>query len=489
MKRIFTFWCLVASLSLFAGSVMASTGATDADRHRCYIEHADSSITFIFDCTLWGKSSTTLTIYVSGSISGWKLNDEYLMSYDADDNLYYVTVPYDKVRRPGNSGQPEYKFVVNGNYQNAPSWITSGYVFRNGDNNQIVVFSYDDFDQIKANSAIANTIKKITDFNLEDEADQHKISNFRQVPGCTSLFRSYHPFKASRANKSIETEKQRLIFVEYFSSQFYHVKSDICLSEDETGNLKNYGSGDKKIVEHIPDYYQDIIDNNSVIYVGSTNTTPSYNEVYYNSAGDKFCTWMGEVVDFINDDAHKAPFTIHCALGTDRTGVFSATIGALMGASWEVVRNDYQSSNNMGIQEFRDYHLLKYSFDTMLGCDVDTVSDLKALMEANLVARGCVTSADLELMRARLSEQVGVEEIDAASASNVAIYPNPMGDVMNIEAPADIVLVTLFDEAGQCVGEFRNVERSVDVASLHNGVYFLTVVLADGTVASRKVMK
>ena len=151
------------------------------------------TITFLFclDDGYW--SDNVSTAYVRGSFNNWKDVDYCKMSYDKESNCWYVTLTYEQVNIPGNSGQPEYKFVINGNYKGAPSWLTDGYVFMTSDQNMIVVFATDDLEQIKQNSARAGYIRPLSDFNLDDPVDQAAISNFRCVPGTTRLFRSYHP--------------------------------------------------------------------------------------------------------------------------------------------------------------------------------------------------------------------------------------------------------------------------------------------------------
>ena len=73
--------------------------------------------------------------------------------------------------------------------------------------------------------------------------------------------------------------------------------------------MNSYTCGGKTYKEAIPAYYQQIINNNGVLYVGTQNgSTPSYNEVYFNSVGTKFGQWVAEVVDFIISPAHPGPF-------------------------------------------------------------------------------------------------------------------------------------------------------------------------------------
>ena len=374
---------------------------TAEELSRCYHEDpATRDITFLFDCTLWGKKASSISsLYVRGSLNGWNSNDGSKMKYDSKRDLYYVTVPYGTVKRPGNSGQPEYKFYLNGNYQSPYQGFPSDYIFKNADSNMIVIFAADDIAEIRANSATANTVKQPSDFDLSTEEGQMAIANFRVVPGTKYLIRTYHPFKWSR---SFSTEPYRMKYAAELAEKA-GVKSDIVLSGDETGSLTSWTVDGVTYQETIPEYYQKMIAGNSVLYVGKGYSTPSYNEVYYNSTGDKLAHWMNETVEFINSDSHDVPMTIHCRLGTDRTGVFCAILGALCGASWEEVVSDYELSNRLGTQEFRGGALLRYAFETMLGVtDISEIDDLPAAVANYFVKRGALTPDDIVALSKKL---------------------------------------------------------------------------------------
>ena len=383
-----------------------SVEASAEDRAKCFIDNPeDKTVTFIFDPVLWNYTGTINNVYVRGSFTGWGNSDKCLMGYDTD-GFYYVTLPYKDVKIPGNSGQPEFKFYVNGSYPGGShSFVPEGYIFMNGDQNHIVVFEDDDFEQIKENSRIANTVRPVSDFDLTTEAGQQEVSNFRLVPGTRNLYRCYHPFKSSRP--SFATELPRMQYVQELSAK-HGILSDIVLSGDETGSLTTVTINGQQYQEHIPEYYQSIIDHNSVLYVGKNNSTPDYNTVYYSPDGSKYGTWIKEVGQFIADDNNRAPFSIHCRLGTDRTGVFSASLAAICGATWEEIAADYQLTNRLGIREFRDYHLLQYSMQKMLG--VENINEVENLQEAVInyfTSKGYLTEAQVLAIQTKLCAQSG----------------------------------------------------------------------------------
>lgn len=401
MKKLFLIFCF-AAYAVFARGSFASVNPTDFDKQKCYIDNPkEKTITFIFDLPTWDISGIE-AVEVRGSFNAWESDGRFKMTFD-NRNFWFVTLPYTDVRIPGNSGQPEFKFVTNGTdtQDGKRLFVPDGYIFKSTDRNHILVFKEDDLDAIKANSDIANTTKAIEDFDLSSEVGKQAISNFRAVPGTSNLFRSYHPFKVSKPESSTEIERlHRLTELATAAG----IKSDICLSGDETGSLTTLSVAGTPYHEAIPPYYQSILDNNSVLYVGASNTIPSYEIAYYQSGSPLLGEWVREIVNFIINDKHQTPFLIHCRLGTDRTGVFCAILAGLCGAEWKDIAADYQLSNNMGTQEFRDYHLLQYSLQKMLGTDnIDGIDNLQASLSDYFTKNGFLTAKEINALKEKLN--------------------------------------------------------------------------------------
>lgn len=396
MKHIFTLFLLVWSTVIFALT------PTNADKNRCYMENDDSSITFLYPMGPdYYSAGTYKALYIRGSMNGWGDDARFLMKLDEESNCYYCTVSRKEAYIPANSGQPEFKFYRDGSWLDAPSWVPSINRFPST-TNILLVLASDDTTRIRANQSIAAVVRPLSDFDLNDPVDQHKISNFRQVPATTCLFRSYHPYHAYRAQ--YDTEHERLFWVDSLATAA-GIKNDICLSSNESGKMNKYTCGGKTYTEAIPPYYQDIIAKNRVLYVGTQNgSTPEYNDVYFNPTGVKFGQWIAEVVDFIIDSVNPGPFEIHCALGTDRTGVFSATLAALCGATWEQIYTDYEYTNNMQIEEFRDRNILAYSFGLMCGVtDMNAVSDMEQAISQYFIRAGYLTQAHIDCLKQKLN--------------------------------------------------------------------------------------
>jgi len=389
---------------------------TQEDRNKCFIEDTDHSlIIFIFDHENWDVEDEIKTAFVRGSFTSWKDDNNYFMTYSKNLKLHYVGVNSENIKNCiGNSGHPEYKFYINDEYigTDDASFVPEGYIFHTCDANLIVIFSNEDINEIIKESDIAGTIKHLSDFDLTTREGKEEISNFRLVPGTKKLFRSFHPYYSTgKRNISYDTEKTRIALVQELA-KVEGIKSDINLTEDcskyEGVEMKWYDGTTDKVT--IPKYYQEIIDTHSVCHVQSASgIAPSYNYVYNQPRDPLFYEWVQMIVDFIINDVHKAPFEIHCAIGTDRTGVFSALLGALCGATWKKVSDDYQKTNRMCIKEYRSKALLAQSFQRLLGVkDITEVDNLQESLwnhftTSTLNGKPVLTREKLEALKNKLN--------------------------------------------------------------------------------------
>lgn len=361
-----------------------SYSVTQHDRDKCFIEDKENSlIIFIYDYKNWQQSEAVESAYVCGSFNSWVENPDFKMTYCEPLSLQFVAVDFSKLSEIGNSGHPEYKFCINGSYLSLEDvdFVPAGYIFPSSDKNLALIYSDENLDDVIRQFEIAGRIKTLADFDLTTRLGQEEISNFRLVPGTKKLFRSFHPFYSTGGRSMrFDTEKKRIEYVQKLAVE-EGIKSDINLTDDYTvfaGEEISWLDGTEGQIE-IPEYYQKIIDSKSVCNVmSSLGIVPTYDYVYTKSTDKLFYEWVRVIVDFIIDDSHEAPFQIHCAIGTDRTGVFCALLGALCGASWDEVCEDYQKTNRMGIREYRSKILLSQSFRKLLGVDdVSKVGDLQ----------------------------------------------------------------------------------------------------------------
>lgn len=394
---------------------------SDENKKRCYIEDSEEkTITFVYAPDVWNDTDEpTYAVTVRGSFTTvynpytkrWSEDEEtYSLSYDALYGWYSLSLPYEKVARPGYSGQPEFLFYKNGRCLSVPPFARDENVFDGGEKTLMILFKSDDEArraELLENSAAASRIKKLSDFNTASESDMRAVSNFRAVPGTTQLYRSYHPFYPTHTDTP--AERLRIEQVQAFA-QKCGIQSDINLCNNRTTKEGlPYTVGGVPYTVEIPDYYKKIIAADCVLYAGDAEhggngVVPSAKYVYYGSDLPLFGEWVKEIAEFIADEKHPAPFQIHCEIGVDRTGVFCAVLAGLCGARWEEIAADYTASNEMGIQEFRDVRILRYSLEKMLGvADIASVPDLKSALYTYFVNNGFVSHTVLDSMIQKLT--------------------------------------------------------------------------------------
>lgn len=135
------------------------------------------------------------------------------------------------------------------------------------------------------------------------------------------------------------------------------------------------------------------------------------------------------------------------------------------------------------------HHLTSQSFNNggnniVIAWPTGTVADNKAAIY-------CKDSTKNLLGRIVLK---GLDDIKESSTDfdPVSIYPNPAGQVLQIALKNDAIRVrtlTIFDLKGQKVYYSNSNLSSIDIASLHTGIYILQVQTADDRIAKYKFMK
>lgn len=288
------------------------------------------------------------------------------------------------VKIPGNSGFPEFKFYVLTSDGKAmePDAVskTPGYQMAT---NNLILFPGDDPETVVENIKTSRTLKKLSDFDLDNPWDRSILSNVRLVPGTTKLYRGYHPYKISFSQ--YDTEEVRITLVKKALEE-NGIKSIITLSGEEDPIEGK---------EEVSPYHLAIREAGNQLYVNT-----SYNTVYFRSNGPEFAKVIEDIVMFIN--THPGPYYIHCRLGTDRTGTTSAVMAALCGAFWEDICADYQRTNLMGIREFRDYRLLQYSFGRILGKPVSESENLSKELGNYFIANTSLSRKDIDSLLVNL---------------------------------------------------------------------------------------
>lgn len=420
--------CSYVRAQVFPDSAIRNCQLVDCDARTVTLIFAPERIEMPF------PADSIKEVYVYGSITEYgDWWPGYQLDHINEQGCYYHTFSYDELSRPGNSGQPEFLFLValtddSTAYAIVPDTIGPHAIDRRRifvNNETWVLITYPDgaeyfttdLDELYARCQEAQCVRPLMDYNLTDSIDQHRICNFRLTPGTRNLYRSYHPYYPDKPQ--YDTEIERLYWVAELARQV-GIRSDITLSSNKVSKVgeKIATYGDDTIVVSIPDYHQTLIENGDILYVGAaTGSVPSSGQCYYHSEDVYFAAWMKEVVEFIIDTIHPMPIQMHCALGADRTGMFCATIAALCGADWQTIMADYQETGNMKIQTYRHPNRLRYAMQRLTGLDPDrcTTAQLSAAIRAHFVTMGVLTDEQMDRMVARLNETVVPTAIPSVS--------------------------------------------------------------------------
>ncbi|PWD98441.1 T9SS type A sorting domain-containing protein [Marinilabilia rubra] len=78
--------------------------------------------------------------------------------------------------------------------------------------------------------------------------------------------------------------------------------------------------------------------------------------------------------------------------------------------------------------------------------------------------------------------------INKVSKSDVKFYPNPATSEINLETPGKVEKVEIYSLTGQKVKEVETPNSKVDVSSLNDGIYFMTI-LTEGQKINKKFIK
>ncbi|WP_027340387.1 tyrosine-protein phosphatase [Halonatronum saccharophilum] len=287
------------------------------------------------------------SVKLIGSFTAWKVKWDLKKE---NDQLWTLEKKFEDINIPGNSGYPEFRFVINDEtYLGAPKELSLENKFYDSHSGGYKLILLEDKNKAKK---IKEINEKIKDYKIE-YSSREELANFREIKGGDLgegvLYRSYHPYKKSRPDHPKEDE--RLTAVRELIKR-KGIKSIINLSDT-----------DEDIPTHAK-YYKELSHLGNIIF---TNKGYNYDVFYYLTSNKEFAQLLGRIINFIIDTNNKAPFLIHCRIGTDRTGVLGAILAATMGASWEEILKDYQESNRLGIGEYRDEKLLAYAFKGLVG--------------------------------------------------------------------------------------------------------------------------
>ena len=76
---------------------------------------------------------------------------------------------------------------------------------------------------------------------------------------------------------------------------------------------------------------------------------------------------------------------------------------------------------------------------------------------------------------------------DLRNDNHITIYPNPANEFLNIETKGNIKEIYLYNNIGQLL--LTTFEKKINLQNLQNGLYFIRILLKDGTIYTEKIIK
>ncbi len=358
----------------------------------------NDSIEFWCQADLYRDIEPEDSVYVCGSFNGWLNSGDAawrLERKSEGESVYYsVQKPLSLVLIPGNTGFPEFRFF---GLSNSRSHLLNEKK-KNKDfsfhENKLILQSDE---EISALASIKKNVvykKNLSDFDENCPACRADISNVRIVPGTKCLFRGYNLFKKSKADMDTEDLRIELVQKAY---ELYGIRTDITLNGYEGANVLEG--------EAIPEVIRNIDKEGNRLCINI-----DYNLVYFHSDAHDYTSTLQKVSRFIIE--HPGPYFIHSRLGSDRTGVTSAFIAALCGATWDEIAEDYEKTCNMGICEYRNRRLLKYSVEKLLGKNPEDCKNLCETVRNMFLKEKILSAKEIDDLVSKLNEPLKRKETD-----------------------------------------------------------------------------
>lgn len=88
---------------------------------------------------------------------------------------------------------------------------------------------------------------------------------------------------------------------------------------------------------------------------------------------------------------------------------------------------------------------------------------------------GTVVSKNVNIQIDKAAQSVGINELEI-SKNNIIVYPNPSGDIVNIQLPNNVIAENLevIDVNGKIVAYTSN-SNAIDLSAINKGVYFIRI--------------
>ncbi len=96
----------------------------------------------------------------------------------------------------------------------------------------------------------------------------------------------------------------------------------------------------------------------------------------------------------------------------------------------------------------------------------------------------------MKVMEKYLTGNISIEEnIADGSADNVAVYPNPVKDVLQINSEVAVETITIYNLLGQVVYTGAVDNNTVNIGSLNKGNYIVKIKFENDLFAVKQIIK
>lgn len=389
-----------------------------------YDKEKSREVLMLFNPEYWNYTNEIQDVSAdfNGSINDFSEFDggNYPFIKDSKSGIWYAVIDYDNLRQTNQSGQPTFRLNVNDKdieigkmmcAKKSESGVNlEGYIYVKYNSLTpmdykfpLIIFNRQNPEYIRKRFEAEKNYKVPADFNFSKIEDIKILTNFRLCPASKNLFRSYHPIYSDKL--FFESDPYRMTYLAYLGEKF-QIKSDINISDDtelKTApvDLFEISSGKikKNVTDYLPAYYKENVKN--ILFLKKEAPEFGYIQCYTSSDSEAFAKAIGKIVRFINHN--PGPYQIHCAIGTDRTGIVCAILEGLCGASWKEICNDYCASFYMGILEYRGEGCVKYAVEQCAEIkDVYLESNLQEKLITNISKKGNVSREEILTMVSRL---------------------------------------------------------------------------------------
>lgn len=222
----------------------------------------------------------------------------------------------------------------------------------------------------------------------------------------------------------------------------------------------------------------------------------------FNGAADP---WMNDCMEtffdmnqsaatpFDNDD-----FQIRTIRGLD-TWTGSANVTDTWAADVERAQAEMDAGAGYVIEMAIPWTSLSSAFLPLVGAEFNfdcSATDVGSGGGARLYREAWTTNADIAYLNTELygtitlSDETNETSVQEIQIPNLAVYPNPVIDRINLRADADIAAVEIFDISGRQVTVLDNINSkrvSIDANNLLNAIYIVKVTDINGNTSARKI--